>query len=91
MSQFDVQAMGMVFHWTLNQELLFSAALTGKPVRKEDYAEYRWERCLVGSREDYAEANKFPEWEAALQTVNPWELKNRHDDVQLLAPLNNTD
>ena len=60
-AQFDVQAMGMVFHWTLSQELLFAAALTGKPVRKEDYAEYRrrWERRAVGSCDDHAEANKF--------------------------------
>ena len=58
-AQFDVQAMGMIFYWSLNQELLFSAALTGKPVRKEDYAEYSWARCVVRSREDYVEANKF--------------------------------
>ena len=83
--------MGTNFHWTLTQEMLFSAALTGKPARKEDFAQYCWKRCVIGTREDYADATAHLEWEFALQRGNLWELKNCNDDALILAPANNTD
>ena len=38
-------ALGTYFNWTLNQETVFSSALTGKPVRKEEFSQYCWKRC----------------------------------------------
>ena len=89
--QFAVQAMGMNFNWTLNQSMLFSSALTGKPARTEEFNEYCWKRCVIGTGEDYVEATKHPEWEIALQHGNLWEFKNRNDDTMILAPANKTD
>ena len=33
--------------------MLFSSALTGKPTQKEEFSEYRWKRCVIGTRDDY--------------------------------------
>ena len=71
--------------------MLFSFALTGKPSRKEAFAEYRWNCCVIGSREEYARANEFGEWLFALEHGNLWELKNRCDDALVLAPANHID
>ena len=90
-AQLAVMAMGMNFNCNLNQELLFSSALTGKPARKEDLSEHRWKRCVIGTRDDYVEATRHLEWEVALQCGNLWQLKNRNDDTMVLAPPNNTD
>ena len=65
--RFYSPAMGVDFNWTLNQEILFSFALTGKPSRKEALGEYHWNCCVIGSREDYVMANEFGEWVVALQ------------------------
>ena len=64
-AQFGVQAMGTNSHWTMTQETLFSSALTGKPARKEDFEQYCWKRCVIGSREDFTEAIAHLEWEFA--------------------------
>ena len=65
-AHFYAQAMGVEFNWTLNQEVLFSSALTGKPSRKEAFAEYRWGRCVIGNQEDYVPATQHDEWIGAL-------------------------
>ena len=41
--------MGVEFNWTLNQEVLFSSVLTGKPSRKESFNEYHWDCCVIGN------------------------------------------
>ena len=51
-----MQALGTNFNWTLNQEIVFSAALTGRPVRKEEFVQYCWKRCVIGTQLDYAMA-----------------------------------
>ena len=89
--RFDAQSMGMIFNWTLNQEMLFSSALTGKPVRKEAFSEYRWRCCVIGTRNDYVMATTHKEWVQCLQIGNLWELKNRCDETMVLAPANNTE
>ena len=61
-AQFHVQAMGVEFNWTLNQEVLFSSARTGKPSRKESFSEYHCDRCLIGNQEDYVMATQHQEW-----------------------------
>ena len=54
--KFYAHYMGVELSWTLNQEMLFSFALTGKPAREEVFGEYRWNCCVIGSREDYVKA-----------------------------------
>ena len=72
-------------------KIVFSPALTGKPARKEDFAQYWWKRCVIGTREDYAPVATHEEWEVALQSGNLHLLKNQNDDTLRLAPANNTD
>ena len=45
---------GTNFNWTLNQEIVFSAALTGKPLRKQEFQQYCWKRCVIGASRDCA-------------------------------------
>ena len=88
---FHAQAMGIEFNWTLNQKVLFSSALTGKPSRKESFNKYHWDRCVIGTQEDYVMATQHQEWVGALIHGNPWGLKNQCDDPANFAPANNTD
>ena len=89
--KFYAHAMGVEFYWTLNQEMLFSFALTARPSRKEVFGEYRRKSCVIGIREDYVEATAYREWIATLEHSNLWELKNARDDALILSPANNTD
>ena len=50
------KAIGTNFNWTLNQEIVFSAALTGKPLRKQEFQQYCWKRCVIGTSQDCANA-----------------------------------
>ena len=38
----DMKAIGTSFNGTLIQEIVFSAALTGKPLRKQEFHHYCW-------------------------------------------------
>ena len=89
--QFHVQAMVVEFGWTLNQDVLFSSALTGKPSRKESFNEYHWDHCVIGNQEDYVMATQHQEWVGTLMHGNLWSLKNQCDDLAIFAPANNTD
>ena len=42
---------GGEFFWTLNHEVVFSTALTGRPKRKAYFSQYCWKRCAVGTTE----------------------------------------
>ena len=64
-TQLTLQAMGTHLYWTLNQEIVFSAALTGKPARKEEFAQYCRKRCVIGKRDDDAPALTHQEREVA--------------------------
>ena len=90
-TQLKLQAMGTHFHWTLNQEIVLSSALIGKPVGKEDYAQYCWKRCVIGTRSDYAPVATQEELEVALQHGNLQMLRNLSEDTSVLVPFNNTD
>ena len=65
----SLQSLGTFLHWSLNQEIVFSAALTGKPLRKEAFTQYCWKRCVVGTSTDYAMAISRDDWERALPMV----------------------
>ena len=43
--ELQMRALGSQFKWTLNQEVVFSAALTGKPKKKLYFSQYCWKRC----------------------------------------------
>ena len=89
--RFNTLSMGVDFNWTVNQEMLFSFALTGKPARKEAFGEYFWNYCVVGTREDYVMASAHEEWSIALEHGSLWDLKIMCDDNSILAPASNTD
>ena len=57
----QLRALGTQFSWTLNQEVVFSAALTGKPKKKLYFSQYCWKRCAIGTKYDYATALSRPE------------------------------
>ena len=64
-----MRALGSQFNWTLNQEVVFSAALTGKPKKKLYFSQYCWKwtkRCAIGTRLDFATALSRQEWQYAL-------------------------
>ena len=65
-TRLKLNALGGEFTWTLNHEVVFSAALTGRPKKKLFFPQYCWNRCVVGTREDYAIATSKQEWELAL-------------------------
>ena len=46
----QIRAIGFQFNWTLNQEVVFSAALTGKPKKKLYFSQYCWKRCAIGTK-----------------------------------------
>ena len=41
-TELQIRALGSQFNWTLNQEVVFSAALTGKPKKKLYFSQYCW-------------------------------------------------
>ena len=55
-TRLQMRAIGSQFNWTLNQEVVFSAALTGKPKKKLFFSQYCWKRCVIGTKYDYATA-----------------------------------
>ena len=87
----NMQAMGTNFNWTLNQEIVFSAALSGKPVRKEDFSQYCWKRCVIGTSRDYAMALYKDDWDAALRRGDLSMLRDVSDEALIFCPANNTE
>ena len=65
-TRLQIHAMGSQFNWTLNQEIVFSAPLTGKPKKKLLFSQYCWKRCVIGTKSDFAIAVSKPEWQHAL-------------------------
>ena len=63
----------------MNQEVLFSTALTGKPLRKEAFSEYRWDRCAVGFQ-DSVPATQHPAWIVALNQGKLRDRKTRNNE-----------
>ena len=55
-----LNALGGEFIWTLNHEIVFSTALTGRALL---WSQYCLKRCVIGTTEEYAEACTSPTWE----------------------------
>ena len=87
-----LNALGGEFLWTLNHEVMFSSALTGRPRRKTAFSQYCWKRCAVGTSEEYVLANSKQEWELALMRGDLYSLQLPEiRDTMVLCPWNNTE
>ena len=87
-----MNALGGELVWTLNHEVVFSAALTGRPLRKAYFAQYCWNRCVVGTTTDYAPALDKQQWELALLSADLYSLQSYDvKETMVLSPCNNTD
>ena len=88
----QMHAIGFQFNWTLNQEVVFSAALTGKPKKKLYFSQYCWKRCVIGTKHDYAPALSRPEWQYALSHGDLPSLQEEDcNDPLIFCPANNTE
>ena len=88
----QVRAIGFQFNWTLNQEVVFSAALTGKPKKKLYFSQHCWKRCVIGTKYDYATALSRPEWQHALSHGDLPSLQQEDcKDPMIFCPANNTE
>ena len=91
-TRLQTRAIGSQFNWTLNQEILFSAALTGKPKKKLYFSQYCWKRCVIGTKYDYAMAVSKPEWQHALSHGDLPSLQETDcKDPMIFCPANNTE
>ena len=86
-----MKAIGTHFHWTLNQEIVFSAALTGKPLRKQQFQQYCRKRCVIGTKSDYAHGLFKEEWSEALRHGDLNSLQVDRRDPMIFCPANNTE
>ena len=86
------RAIGVQFNWTLNQEIVFSAALTGKPLRKQHFSQNCWKRCVIGTKSDFSQALNKAEWCKALRHGNLSSLQQGDGkDPMVFGPANNTE
>ena len=91
-TRLKLNALGGDFLWTLNQEFVFSTALTGRPKRKTAFSQYCWKRCAVGTAEEYDVATSKREWEFALMKGDVFGLQSSETrDTKVLCPWNNTE
>ena len=91
-TRLQIRAIGVQFNWTLNQEVVFSAALTGKPRRKQFFSQCCWKRCVIGTKSDYASAVNRVEWQQALQHGDLPSLQQTDSkDPMIFSPANNTE
>ena len=91
MAPLQMRAIGSQFSWTLNQEVVFSAALTGKP-KKLYFSQYCWKRCVIGTKHDYTPALSRPEWQYALSHGDLPSLQEEDcNDPLIFSPANNTE
>ena len=91
-TRLQLKAIGLQFNWTLNQEIVFSAALTGKPRRKLHFSQYCWKRCVIGTKTDYSPAMNRIEWQQALQHGDLPSLQQGDcKDPMIFCPANNTE
>ena len=91
-TRLQIRAIGVQFNWTLNQEIVFSAALTGKPRRKQFFSQCCWKRCVIGTRFDYASAVSRVDWQQALHHGDlPSLQQSDSKDPLIFSPANNTE
>ena len=86
----QLRAIGSQFNWTLNQEVVFSATLTGKP-KKLFFSQYCWKRCVIGTKFDYATSLSRPEWQHALSHGDLSLQQPDCRDPLIFCPANNTE
>ena len=91
-TRLKLNALGGEFLWTLNHEVVFSTALTGRPRRKTGFSQYCWKRCAVGTADEYDVATSKREWEFALMRGDLFGLQSSETrDTIVLCPWNNTE
>ena len=91
-TRLQIRAIGVQLNWTLNQEIVFSAALTGKPRRKQLFSQYCWKRCVIGTKYDYASAVSRVEWQQALNHGDLLSLQQADSkDPLIFGPANHTE
>ena len=93
-TRLQIRAIGVQFNWTLNQEIVFSAALTGKPRRKQFFSQCCWKRCVIGTKSEYASAVSRVDWQQALQHGDLLMLSLQQADSKdpmIFSPANNTE
>ena len=82
-TKLKLNALGGEFLWTLNHEIVFSTAMTGRPKRKAFFSQYCWKRCAVGTTKEYDLATNKKEWEISLMRgdlygLQTYETKRDH-------------
>ena len=91
-TRLKLNALGGELLWTLNHEVVFSTALTGRPRRKACFSQYCWKRCAVGTAEEYDVATSKQEWEFALMKGDLYGLQSSETrETIVLCPWNNTE
>ena len=91
-TELQMRALGSQLKWTLNQEVVFSAALMGKPKKKLYFSQYCWNRCSIGTKQNYASALSRPEWQNALYHGDLPSLQQEDSsDPLIFSPYNNTE
>ena len=87
-----MNALGGEFAWTLNHEIVFSTAFTGRPKKKLYFSQYCWKRCGVGTTEDYEESTSKQEWEFAMIKGDLHGLQSfDNKETIVLCPYNSTE
>ena len=88
----QARAIGFQFNWTMNQEVVFSAALTGKPKKRLYFSKYCWKRCVIGTKYDYATALSGQNGNMRLAMVDLPSLQQEDcKDPMIFCPANNTE
>ena len=88
----QIRAIGCRFNWTLNQEVVFSSALTGKPKKKLYFSQHCWKRRAVGTKSEWAVALSKPEWQVALSRGDLPSLQQEDSqDPLIFSPANYTE
>ena len=91
-TKLKLNALGGEFLWTLNHEIVFSTAMTGRPTRKAFFSQYCWKRCAVGTTEEYDIATNKKEWEISLMKGDLYGLQTYETrETIVLCPVNNTE
>ena len=91
-TKLKLNALGGEFLWTLNHEIVFSTAMTGRPIRKAFFSQYCWKRCAVGTTEEYDIATNKKEWEISLMKGDLYGLQTYETkETVVLCPVNNTE
>ena len=70
------------FNWTLNQEIMVSTAVTGKPQRRSSFWNYMWHSCVAGAGDVWKPVTESRTW---------IDLISDEDETLILSPLDNSD